>query len=74
MLYIDDNIYTKQYILNNYCTIAQCNQLFNQFVTSVYLNTYYRIVTKRSVNSVMNEKYLLEHLKHPYLVNMHFAF
>ena len=22
----------------------------------------------------MNEKYLLEHLKHPYLVNMHFAF
>ncbi|CAD8169174.1 unnamed protein product [Paramecium octaurelia] len=33
-----------------------------------------KIISKRSVNSVMNEKYLLEHLKHPFLVNMHYAY
>ncbi|CAD8060562.1 unnamed protein product [Paramecium sonneborni] len=33
-----------------------------------------KIISKRSVNSVMNEKFLLEHLRHPFLVNMHFAF
>ncbi|CAK65886.1 unnamed protein product (macronuclear) [Paramecium tetraurelia] len=33
-----------------------------------------KIISKRSVNSVMNEKFLLEHLKHPFLVNMHYAF
>ncbi|CAD8052323.1 unnamed protein product [Paramecium primaurelia] len=33
-----------------------------------------KIISKRSVNSVMNEKFLLEHLRHPFIVNMHFAF
>ena len=33
-----------------------------------------RIIAKRSVNSVMNEKKLLGILNHPYLVNMHSAF
>jgi serine/threonine kinase 32 len=33
-----------------------------------------RIITKRSVNSVMNEKKFLSHLNHPFLVNMHYAF
>ena len=33
-----------------------------------------RIIAKRSVNSVMNERKLLSQLKHPYLVNMSFAF
>eukprot|EP01017_Pseudomicrothorax_dubius_P014191 TRINITY_DN1659_c0_g1_i4.p1 TRINITY_DN1659_c0_g1~~TRINITY_DN1659_c0_g1_i4.p1 ORF type:complete len:445 (-),score=86.95 TRINITY_DN1659_c0_g1_i4:143-1477(-) len=33
-----------------------------------------RILSKRSVNSVMNERYLLSYLKHQYLVNMICAF
>lgn len=33
-----------------------------------------RIIQKRSVTSVMNEKKFLTQLKHPFLVNMHFAF
>ncbi|KAM3137544.1 hypothetical protein pb186bvf_010334 [Paramecium bursaria] len=33
-----------------------------------------KIIQKRSVNSVLNEKYLLEHLHHPFLVNMQYAF
>ena len=33
-----------------------------------------RIISKRSVNSVMNERKLLAMLRHPFLVNMHFAF
>ena len=33
-----------------------------------------RIITKRSVNSVMNEKKFLSQLNHPFLVNMHYAF
>lgn len=33
-----------------------------------------RIITKRSVNSVMNEQKLLFELRHPFLVNMRFAF
>lgn len=33
-----------------------------------------RIISKRSVNSVMNEKKFLSTLNHPFLVNMHYAF
>ncbi|CAD8112362.1 unnamed protein product [Paramecium primaurelia] len=33
-----------------------------------------KVIQKRSVNSVLNEKYLLEHLHHPFLVNMSYAF
>jgi len=33
-----------------------------------------RIISKRSVNSVMNEKKFLTQLRHPFLVNMHYAF
>lgn len=33
-----------------------------------------RIISKRSVNSVMNEKRFLSELSHPFLVNMHYAF
>ena len=33
-----------------------------------------RIISKRSVNSVMNEKKFLCQLQHPFLVNMHYAF
>ena len=33
-----------------------------------------KIISKKSVNSVMNEKRLLEKLKHPLLVNMIYAF
>ena len=33
-----------------------------------------RIITKRSVQSVMSEKKLLEKLQHPFLVNINFAF
>ena len=33
-----------------------------------------RIVSKRSVHSVINERLLLESLKHSFLVNMHYAF
>jgi serine/threonine protein kinase len=33
-----------------------------------------RIISKRSVNSVMNEKKFLSQLNHPFLVNMHYAF
>ena len=33
-----------------------------------------RIVTKRYVNSVMNERKLLSQLKHPFLVNIIYAF
>lgn len=33
-----------------------------------------RIITKRSVKSVMNERSILAQLKNPHIVNMHFAF
>lgn len=33
-----------------------------------------RIITKRSVNSVMNERKLLAQLKHPFLININYAF
>lgn len=33
-----------------------------------------KIITKRSVNSVMSEKTLLENLKHPFIVNMTYSF
>jgi serum/glucocorticoid-regulated kinase 2 len=33
-----------------------------------------RVIAKRSVNSVMNERKLLTMLKHPLLINMHYAF
>mmetsp|Transcript_4754 Transcript_4754/g.4649 ORF Transcript_4754/g.4649 Transcript_4754/m.4649 type:complete len:148 (+) Transcript_4754:154-597(+) len=33
-----------------------------------------RVLAKRSVHSVMNEKRLLSILKHPFIVNMHHAF
>lgn len=33
-----------------------------------------RVVSKRSVHSVMNERKLLATLKHPFIVNMHYAF
>jgi len=33
-----------------------------------------RVITKRSVNSVINERKLLTTLKHPFIVNMAFAF
>ncbi|CAK59082.1 unnamed protein product (macronuclear) [Paramecium tetraurelia] len=32
------------------------------------------IITKKSVNSVMNERILLSELKHPFLVNMNYAY
>lgn len=33
-----------------------------------------RVITKKSVNSVMNERQLLSVLKHPFIVNMIYAF
>lgn len=33
-----------------------------------------RVISKRSVNSVMNERKLLSMIKHPFIVNMQFAF
>jgi len=33
-----------------------------------------RILSKKSVNSVINERKLLSYLKHPYIVNMQYAF
>ena len=33
-----------------------------------------RVIAKKSVASVMNERKILTNLKHPFLVNMHFAF
>lgn len=33
-----------------------------------------KIIDKKSINSVMNERILLARLKHPFLVNMSFAF
>ncbi|CAD8058110.1 unnamed protein product [Paramecium sonneborni] len=33
-----------------------------------------KIINKKSVSSVMNEKYLLSNLRHPFLVNMHASF
>jgi serine/threonine protein kinase len=33
-----------------------------------------RVIAKRSVNSVLNERKLLTTLKHPLLINMHYAF
>lgn len=33
-----------------------------------------RVVAKRSVHSVMNERLLLSRLRHPFLINMRYAF
>ncbi|CAD8058338.1 unnamed protein product [Paramecium sonneborni] len=33
-----------------------------------------KIINKKSIGSVMNERYLLSNLRHPFLVNMHTAF
>jgi len=34
----------------------------------------FRVMTKKSVQSVMNERVLLSQLNSPFLVNMHYAF
>jgi len=33
-----------------------------------------RILAKRSIHSVINERKILSNLKHPFIVNMQFAF
>lgn len=33
-----------------------------------------KIITKKSIDSVMNERRLLSGLKHPFIVNMEYAF
>jgi serum/glucocorticoid-regulated kinase 2 len=33
-----------------------------------------RVITKRSVKSVMNERQILSELNNPFLINMYFAF
>lgn len=33
-----------------------------------------RILTKRSVDSVLNERLILSELNHPFIVNMYYAF
>lgn len=33
-----------------------------------------KIIQKKSINSVMNEKNILAKLKHPFIINMHSAF
>ena len=33
-----------------------------------------KIIQKKSINSVMNERSLLAKLKHPFIINMHAAF
>lgn len=33
-----------------------------------------KIIQKKSINSVMNERQLLAKVKHPFLVNMSYAF
>jgi serine/threonine kinase 32 len=33
-----------------------------------------KVINKKSVNSVMNERIFLERLSHPFLVNMTYAF
>lgn len=33
-----------------------------------------KIINKKSINSVMNERHLLSNLNHPLLVNMSYAF
>lgn len=33
-----------------------------------------KIIQKKSINSVMNERNLLAKLKHPFIINMHAAF
>lgn len=35
---------------------------------------YYRVLTKKSVQSIINEQKLLSTLNSPFIVNMHFAF
>ena len=33
-----------------------------------------RVLAKRSIHSVINERKILSKLKHPFIVNMHYAF
>jgi serum/glucocorticoid-regulated kinase 2 len=33
-----------------------------------------KIYEKNSVNSIINERKLLAHLRHPFIINMHYAF
>lgn len=33
-----------------------------------------KVIAKRSVNSVMNERNLLAQFKHPFLINMNYCF
>ena len=41
---------------------------------SMYSFMYRRVMTKKSVQSVMNERVLLSQFNSPFVVNMHFAF
>lgn len=40
----------------------------------MYFQCYQRVMTKKSVQSVMNERVLLSQFNSPFVVNMHFAF
>ena len=33
-----------------------------------------KIYEKNSINSIINERKLLAHLRHPFIINMHYAF
>lgn len=48
--------------------------LWRKWVRPSKIDFYQRVIQKRSVNSVLNERYLLEHLYHPFLVNMSYSF
>lgn len=41
---------------------------------NVTVDNNIRVITKKSVQSVMNERVLLSQLNSPFLVNMHYAF
>jgi serine/threonine protein kinase len=45
-----------------------------EMLKSMYIYHNKRVMTKKSVQSVMNERVLLSQFNSPFIVNMHFAF
>ena len=73
---INKNMYSFLFVVGKggFGKVWKVQQKKNKMFYAMKEMSKARILSKRSVNSVMNEKKLLTMLKHPFLVNMQAAF
>ncbi|EAR83938.2 Serine/Threonine kinase domain protein (macronuclear) [Tetrahymena thermophila SB210] len=73
---MNKNQFTYQYVIGKggFGKVWRVEHKKNQKPYAMKEMSKSKIITKRSVNSVMSERHLLSQLKNPFLVNMNYAF